>query len=92
MSFCVGHYVFNYFLLSFTMENSLKQFGENSKNFLCDVHKQRKLQTWVICPQNIDLDLAKMEIGNGKSLRYFKFACLFLRIFCYSERGRGGRE
>ena len=46
------------------MENSLKQFGENSKDFLCDVHKQRKLQTWVICPQNIDLDLAKMEIGN----------------------------
>ena len=64
MSFCVGHYIFKHFLLSFTMENSLKQFGENSKNFLCDVHKQRKLQTWVICPQNIDLDLAKMEIGN----------------------------
>ena len=64
MSFCIGHYVFKYFLLSFTMENSLKQFGENSKDFLCDVHKQRKLQTWVICPQNIDLDLAKMEIGN----------------------------
>ena len=66
MSFCVGHYISKHFLLSFTMENSLKQFGENSKDFLCDVHKQRKLRTWVICPQNIDLDLAKMEIGNGQ--------------------------
>ena len=50
------------------MEKSLKQFGENSKDFLCDVHKQRKLQTWVICPQNIVLDLAKMEIGTEKKV------------------------
>ena len=56
------------FHLSFTMENSLKQFGENSKDFLCDVHKQRKLQTWVICPQNIVLDLEKMEIGSEKKV------------------------